>query len=396
MQKKLLVVLLLNLGLISAAFAEVDSISEPEPSTTFFSPTIQPFAPISQPLTTEALTSLQLQELKYGKGFIAIGNISTSITEKIAIKPDTADFSITYITEGSTPNDASNRNATNMKKLNEYLNELGIKDDNLTTVSYRNYEQEKYQTDDNSEQGYVSTFTIQLDIDKNKFLDVVKLLDENQINDIQQDSYHKYYQFKIKGFSDSEDKAKQISQNKYQSIVLKLYKLGMKNISIARYDTEEAKPDSTRVKKYYVSNTIKIKVNNLESIGKIITKAQELKMTVNNDINYSVSESKKNEEIAKYEQTIYSKLAAKAFRLVGQQYQLGVATNLSTDDGDNNNNNNYYLQSSRYGFSGAMINSGQVQNFAADSVEIQLPSEFTMMLTMKGTFEIIQKIKTVQ
>lgn len=363
MKKKLLIALLFNLGVISMSHAN-----------------------IAPNIISPATDTLEFQQLKYGKNAIAVGEINTSVTNIIAVKPDTAEFSVTYVTEGETPNDASNRNAKNMKTFNEYLNQLGISDDNLTTIGYQNYQQEQQHVIDNPAKRYTSTFTVYLDIDNKQFFDVVNVLDQNQINGIRQDNDNKYYLFKIQGTSDSESSAKQLSQQKYQLIVNQLNKLGINNISVASYDTVIASPESETVKKYYVQNTIKIKVNDFTLLGKIIAKAQELKMTVNNDMNYSVSESAKNAVLAKYEQTIYQELAAKATRLLGQQYQLGVPSTLNSTE------NSYDLQPRNYGYNRAMVNVGQSQLFEAQDIDIQAPTEFTISLTMSGTFEIIKHI----
>lgn len=331
---------------------------------------------------------IDYEQLKYGNDRFAIGEINVSVTETITLKPDTATFSITYITEGDTPNDASNRNANNIKKLNDYLMELGINQDNLTTIGYQNYENEKEQPIDNAAKRFSSTFTIHLNIDNEHFFDVVKVLDEHQISDIKLDDSHQFYVFNIQEINESANQAKQRNQQKYQQIVKQLKQLGINEISVAGYDNQMVSSENELVKKYYVQNTQLIKVNNFEQLGKIITKAQELKMMVNNDFNYSVSEKEKNRILEQYEQTMYDKLAAKATRLLGQHYQLGVPTSLAS----NQDNHFYSVQPRDYGYSRTMVNAGQSQMFEAQAVDIQSPSEFTITLTMSGIFEIVMNI----
>lgn len=365
MKIKLIAALLLNLTLVAVLQAE------PLP-----------------PTSNNSAEFLEWQQLKYGNNAIAVGNINTSVTEVIKLKPDTAEFTITYSTEGSTPNDASNRNIAGMKQLNDYLNQLGIKKDDLTTVAYQNYQNEQPQPLSDQAKQYSSTFTINININNNQFLDVVKLLDENNINDIKQDHYNSYYVFNITAIGDSANNAKQQAQAKYQQIANALNKLGQNVISIAAYDNQLISPQTELVKKYYVLNTLKIKVTNFDVLGKIISKAQELKMIVNNDMNYTVSEAEQDRILAQYQQTIYQKLAAKATRLLGQQYQLGVATNLNS----NENSNLYNIQPRNYSYNKRMFNTAQIQNFVADDVDIQSPSEFTISLTMSGNFEIVKTI----
>ncbi|WP_392551509.1 SIMPL domain-containing protein [Orbus wheelerorum] len=365
MKKKLLFVLLLNLGITSVSHAAQSVIAHDDSNNI-----------------------LELQRLKYGNDAIVIGNINTSISETIKIKPDTAEFSITFITEGTTPTIASNSNATGMKMLNEYLNKLGIKNDDLTTVAYQNYENEKQQPTADQAKRYNSTFTVHANMTNDQFFNALKLLDKNNINDIKQNPESKFYIFNIEESSDSIDKAKQLTQQKYQRIINELNKLGISNISIAGYDSKAISDKTELVKKYYVQNTIQIKVADFTLIGKIIAKAQELKMMVNNDMNYQVSDSEKNRVLAQYEQAIYNKLAAKATRLLGQQYQLGFPTNLNSDE----NSNIYSVQARNYGYTQKML-SAQAQNFTEDSIDIQPPSEFSITLTMSGSFEVIKAIK---
>jgi len=365
MKKKLLFILLLNLSI----------------------------APISQaaasPIANDSLVNiLEFQKIKYGNNAIVIGDINTSITETIKLKPDTAEFSISYITEGDTPNDASNRNAADMKKLNDYLKQLGIKNDDLTTIAYQNYENEKQQPLVDKSKRYNSKFTVNANITNDQFFNVIKLLDKNNINDIKQNPDEKFYIFTIEEDSDSADKAKQLTQQKYHLIINELNKLGISDISVAGYDNQVISPKTEMVKKYYVQNTIQIKVNDFALMGKIIAKAQDLKMMVNNDMSYSVSEAEKNRVLALHEQAIYKKLAAKATRLLGQQYQLGVPTNLSSDE----NSNIYSIQPRNYAYTRTMLNAGQAQNFVADKIDIQAPSEFSITLTMSGSFEVLKSV----
>lgn len=53
---------------------------------------------------------LRLNEMKYGEKQVAVGSINVTHLENIRLKPDTAEFSVTYLTEGTTPNAASNQN----------------------------------------------------------------------------------------------------------------------------------------------------------------------------------------------------------------------------------------------------------------------------------------------
>ncbi|WP_392562139.1 SIMPL domain-containing protein [Orbus sturtevantii] len=363
MKKKIASILLLNLSLI-----------------------LIPQAAYSTVPNENLANTLELQRLKYGNNAVVIGDINTSITETIKLKPDTAEFSITYITEGSSPNDASNRNTANMKALNQYLNQLGIKNEDLTTIAYQNYEHEQQQPIADKSKRYNSKFAVNVNMTNKQFFDAVKLFDKNNIDDIKQRVDNNAYIFSLEANGDSADQAKQLAQQKYQLIINELAKLGINDISVASYDNQVISPKTETVKKYYVRNTLQVKVNNFDLIGKIIVKAQELKMTVNNDISYNVSELEKNRILAQYEQSIYDKLTAKAARLLGKQYQLGVPTHLNSDE----NSHIYSIQPRNYSYSQKVLNAGQAQSFIADSVDIQPPSEFSITLTMSGSFEIVK------
>lgn len=374
MNKILLLSILINLGIASASYAQSPSINNNI---------------IEQQLV--------LDQLKYGTNYISIGNISVHIIEKVKLSPDTAEFSITYLTEGSTPNEASNRNASNMKKLVEYLNELGITEKDLTTLSYQNYEKIQQQPIANVEGGLnKTTLTAHVSIEKNKFFDALKLLEDNGIYDLKHvSSYDGIYQFKMTEIGNDADTTKKLAQDKFKTLESLLKKLNIQKLTIEEYRNDKIDPGTETIKKYYVKNTVKIKVTHFDHLGKIIAQAQELKMTVNNDINYSVSNEAKNSIIQSYESGILAKLTAKAERLLGSnqsRYQLGVP--MSLNSGENDSSDSYRPR--HYAYSESVVNAGQTQLFSADNVEIQPPSEYELTLSMSGTFEIVKPVATVK
>lgn len=359
MRKKLLLILLLQLGVISMGYAKNEDSSAED---------------------------IKLQQLKYGTNLISVGNINTSINEKIIVKPDTATFSVTYLAQGSIPNEASNENTKVMKQLTDYLTKLGIPQKNLTTIEYRSFEQESQQPIKDENQKYRSTFKIKSDIQDKIFFDVVAILDKHHIDNITQDNYN-HYHFEIQQIADTAEQAKQQTQKEYQQISEKLKSIGVDNFTITAYDNEKITSGREIVKKYFVTNTLSIKVNDFSLLNKIIGKAQDLKMRVNNDINYSVSNEKKDQIIQENEQNIYKKLVARATRLLGEQYELGYATFLQSTE-----NHNFYNRPIHYPRADMMLASADMDT-SDHSVDIQPPSEFEIDLTMNGTFEILKKIK---
>lgn len=333
-------------------------------------------------------STIELSKLKYGEKKIAVGSISVNSAKKIKIKPDIAQFSITYTTEGTTPNDASNRNVENMKNLKTFMSSLGIKDGDITTINYNNYQRtiSKQVTDKKSL--YQTELGVSFMIPKDNFYNTINMLEENGVSNIYQDKNTKLYNFTILKTDDSEEKTKDFVQNSYKKIESSLKKLGAHEIVIIKYETKEATSKFENVNRYFVSNTILIKTSNFDSLGKVISKAQELKMTINNDMVYSVSDEQKNRILSDNEATMFEELEKKANRtLTNKKYSIGapVSINLQFFDYSNQPRYRYYD-----GISNSLAN--QKQTIVAQDVSIETPSEFEITLSILGTFEIVQDI----
>lgn len=332
---------------------------------------------------------IELNKLKYGEQKVAVGSVSVTATKKIKIKPDTAQFSITYITEGATPNEASNRNVENMKKLKTFMSSLNIKDDDITTINYNNYQNTVSRQITDKKQLFQTELGVSFMIPKDNFYNVINMLEENGVSNIYQDTNTKLYNFTILKIDDSESKTKNSVQDSYKKIESSLRKFGAHEIVIVKYETKETTNKYENIKRYFVSNTIQIKTSNFDNLGKVISKAQELKMTVNNDITYSVSDKQKDNILDKNEATLFEQLEKKASRtLTSKKYSLGapVSINLQMND--------FFIQP-RYQYDNNKIfnNAGdQQQRIEANDVSIETPSEFEINLSVFGTFEIIQDI----
>jgi uncharacterized protein YggE len=328
----------------------------------------------------------QQNELKYGSKQISVGSISATYSENVKLYPDTAEFSITYLTEGATPNNASNRNIKNMGEFQKYLKSLGLKESDITTTDYRNYENSFY--NDEEQELFKSILTITFNMERDKFYNIIKLLEKNGVTNLQKDEYKGYYYFTIDSVNSSESEARKSVQERFENIEKLLKSNSVSNIDIQKYNTEIADKERENIKKYFVSNTIKIKTVNFDNIGKIFTKAQELKMNINNDLLYTVSEQKKEKIIAEHESKLFAKLQEKATRLLGGSgYSLGVPSNLEIGD----SNIDYYKPT--YYRESLVRNSGQVQTQEASQVSINPPSEYDTKLTISGSFDIVQDVK---
>lgn len=329
-------------------------------------------------------TSIEWQQLKYGKDLIAVGNINVNIDEKVKFKPDIAEFTISYSSEANSFGEASNQNAAHMKKFNQFLVDSGIKQNDLTTISYRNYEREIDQPIDNQSKLYRASYLIHLNIDQKQFFKAIELLDQHNIHNVTQENDQKYYVFEIEQFANSREAAKQLVQQHYQSIANELNKLDKASIVVTAYDNQEASPQTTKVKKYYVENTLQIKVKQFDLISKIMTEAQKMDIKVNDDLTYTISDEAIEQLLQQHEQMLYTKLADKAKRLLGKDYQLGVAKNL-----------NYSRQSYVYETKPvlyARLSQASSDSYNDEMIDIKTPAESEATLSMGGSFEILRKV----
>lgn len=365
MKRKIILILLLN---ISAIFSSEAKYNELNVSNSY----------------------LELQQLKYGKNLIPVGEINSSIFDNIKLKPDTVEFSITLETEGTTPTEASDLNVKTMKKLKSYLSTLNITDDNLVTIDYKNSDKTIEKEDDQENTNYQATLNVVLTIDNNdSFINLNKTLDKYNINNIspfENDKLTNYYLFQIVSVGNSESKTKEDLYQKYTSITNELKKMGLTNFSIKSSSVSQIDTDTINEQRYFVNNTLKIKINKLDLIGKIIAKAQELKMQVNNDISYSVSPEAIQTEVKKHETLLLNQLTSKVERLVAQKYVVGAPISLEFQA--------RYPEAlyERNNFrSNRMMSAMASMNYS--DVDIYTPPEYEITLTLSGSFETLKKVE---
>ncbi|MDR2100367.1 MAG: SIMPL domain-containing protein [Campylobacteraceae bacterium] len=333
-----------------------------------------------------------INKLKYGQNHIAVGTIAdVQYEEKITFKPDIAEFSITYLTEGSSPNNASNRNVKNMDELKKYLQTLGVKEKDISTVEYRNYQQNVLEPIDEKSKKFTTKLTVLIKTPQENLYNIIELLEKNGIDNLEKYNYNdeNLYHFTIEITAQSENTAKKNTQIIFEKISKDLENSGITHIDIKKYETAQASEDEQKTKKYFVSNTIKIKTSNFDNIGKIFTKAQELKMTINNDLHYSVSDEQRQKVQNEIEGKLFEKLYEKAKRLIGKNgFSLGAPTNISIQSPYAN-----YNEYSRFR-KDAVLNSAQLlQTQEASEVSINPPSEYETILIIHGSFDILQEIK---
>lgn len=347
------------------------------------------------------------KEIKqYGTDKLVVGQLSNiSVTEIIKTTPDIAEFSVTYLTSGSTAAESSDKNAKNMEKLKEYLKTLGIQKSDLETLNYRNYssseseivqvgpKKEEYEVVQNVEVYMpVNLFYQVLDILEMYGIDTLDTMNSNSGSDLS-----RLYVFKMIEKNNNKDEARRQMEMKFNTIKSKLEELGIKTPEITYYSND--KKDFTKTEKkikktYFVENTLKLKVRNFENLGKIISKSEELNMRISSEINYSLSDEKQDQVMKEKEKEIFEKLLSKVDRILNvSKYSSGDPVILSFNENGINfrpNNLNY------------SINSNYVNNFSVKSydqnesngtseVVIQTPSEYEITLTLSGNFDILKK-----
>ncbi|MDR1976131.1 MAG: hypothetical protein LBQ18_04000, partial [Campylobacteraceae bacterium] len=127
-------------------------------------------------------------------------------------------------------------------------------------------------------------------------------------------------------------------------------------------------------------------------IGKIYAKAQELKMNVNNDLVYFVSDEKRQKALADYEGGLFEKLQKKAQRLIGdKEYSLGAVSNISvTSLASDNSRYSYRSYNQEY-----LTNSANsiTQTQAAQDVDINPPSAHEITIKISAGFDIVSGVK---
>ncbi|MDR2790776.1 MAG: SIMPL domain-containing protein [Campylobacteraceae bacterium] len=330
-----------------------------------------------------------INRLKYGQNHISVGTISVQYEENVNFTPDTAEFSITYLTEGTTPNNASNRNIKNMDELKKYLKTLGVKESEINTVGYSNYQQSIYEMLD--EKLYATKLTVIIKVPQENIYNIIELLEKNGIDNLKKDGYtanEELYYFTITAKAASENTAKKNAQEIFEKISKTLKNSGVAHIDIKEYETAQNSKETKEVKKYFVSNTIKIKTSNFDNIGKIFTKAQELKMTINDNLHYGISDAQREKVAKEVEGRLFEKLQEKAKRVINKSgFSLGAASNVHVKDPYTGNDDYYY----RNGRNSVYAQAFQVQN--AQEVDINPPSEYSAKFVINGSFDIIQEIK---
>ena len=338
----------------------------------------------------------KVEQLIYGKNLIPVGEIEASVTDSIKLKPNTVEFSVTLDTEASTLDEASNINAKTMKEFKDYLATLNIRDNNLTTTDYGSYIQNNYEEVSEEDALYKATLTLSININDNeKFLELNKLLDKYNINNVQQiynSETNNEFSFSIFENAVTANKAKDMVYQKYTTITNELKNLQLDNFSITKSNTERTSPKKIDKKQHHVYNSVQIKINKLDAVEKIIAKAQELKIKVNNDIFYSVSPDAIERAINDRERLLLNKLISKAERLLTKEYMVGDPKYLDMRKAD------YEQQSPKrrerfYGAMNMAMAPGS-DDEATNKINIYAPPELEIQLTLSGKFETLKKIKT--
>ncbi len=347
-----------------------------------------------------------IKVLQYGKDKMVIGSISgLSITETIKTTPDTAEFTVEKKTEGTSLSEVSSKNATAMAKLKKYMLSLGVKESDLTTVSYRTDSKKETKTEKigESKRTYVAKQSVQIKMKPDDFYNVSDILGEYNIDDLELETQETTngvatYKFDIEEKNNiSVENVKEQMKMKYKNIKDKLSKIGINETLITYFNNDvkyEEQTKSTEVINYTVTNVLKIKVKDFSNIGKIISKGQELKMGINNDLSYSLSDEKRDKLMEEKETGLLNKLTEKAMRLLSKsKYIIGDPMNIST-----NQDYNFYVrpQNVSYGnYYSRNIDSVGIKNSsnANNALQIETPSEYEFSVTLSASFDVLKDVK---
>jgi len=147
-------------------------------------------------------------------------------------------------------------------------------------------------------------------------------------------------------------------------------KINEADVSVLSYNYQD--PEATEdTNKYSTAATILVQNVNFNDFGKILTKAYELKMTVNKDISYSISDKLMDDVKAKYEKTALEKLTEKANRVLSSK--------------------NYYVDPSSIQLTTNTDYYNYNETPVYDLKENLLPSGFKLVFYMYATFSTIRK-----
>lgn len=337
---------------------------------------------------------LELEKSKYGNGLVPVGTIDVKHIEMITLKPDVINFSVTVYSEGLTLTEASEINDKKIKEFKDYLIKLGLSDKSLTSVGYDNQEKEEivYKKVAGIERQYKARYSIFISIEDNdSFMKVKEVLGQHNIYELVGESQtpnSDSYNFIINAIANSEKEADKKARDIYYAIVEKLNKLNLDTTSIAATDVSAYSPDGLKEKHQTITHRLAISTDKIDEIGKIIGKAQELDIIVNNDARYDVSTKAKQKAIEDVEPLLLQKLEDKATSFLSKKYILGAPTRIDITDLAivEKLNNNYSFEDR-----GSMRMGIGMDRYLKKGVDISIQSEQKMQLIITGTFEMLKQ-----
>ena len=337
---------------------------------------------------------LELEKSKYGNGLVPVGTIDVKHLEIIRLKPDVVNFSVTVNSEGLTLTEASEINDKKIKEFKDYLIKLGLSDKSLTSVGYDNQEKEEivYKKVVGIERQYKARYSIFISIEDNdSFMKVKEVLGQHNIYELVGESQtpnSDSYNFIINAIANSEKEADKKARDIYYAIVEKLNKLNLDTTSIAATDVSAYSPDGLKEKHQTITHRLAISTDKIDEIGKIIGKAQELDIIVNNDARYDVSTKAKQKAIEDVEPLLLQKLEDKATSFLSKKYVLGVPTRIDITDLAivEKLNNNYSFEDR-----GSIRMGIGMDRYLKKGVDISIQSEQKMQLIITGSFEMLKQ-----
>lgn len=348
-------------------------------------------------------TNKEIQEfnqLKYGPDYLVTTTLPVTISETVKLQPDMVTFSVKLLTESDEAKTAFESNAQKMTQFRQFLTELKIKDDQIKTLSYRNYEQlteKKIPATDKTR--YRSTLIVTSQFESKQFFDVVSILEnyDVDVSNLKSSSTNTYI-FTIAELNESDELAKSKVKERFAAISEKLRELGIKQIIIGDYknDTIYAQDKIEHVKKYFVDNTLQIKLYDFDLIGKILMKLLDLDMTMNNDMVYSLSEAYKDKIIQQHQAIMFKKMLDQAETYLGNNQNGYLVGNLISFQPNLDNIPATLTPRANYAVNqevlGAMDRMKMQKSVELDLNKIiQAPAEYDVILRMSGVFEVLKQ-----
>ncbi|GEM_PF-5681970 len=340
-------------------------------------------------------SEVALSRLKYGGQALKVGQFETSVTKKLKLTPDTVEFSVTHVSEGLTPEEASEQNREKMGEFRSFLATLGVGEKDVTTLGFDNYQSSRYRENRDEKEIFETRVGVNFRLEGKKFYDALKLLKASGIENAKKNRNYEFYEFNITKRGESKDETALEAEKVFKQLEAGLEKLGALNLEISEFETKKLSKNGKNIKIYNIRDTIKIKTKNFTILGKILQKANLLNMNLNGDMFYTVSDEQVASLLAANEALLLDEAAQKARRILGKDYVLGVVTHINYRSDDLTGvkfRANGQVQQNRVMAKMSLANAAVSDDFVESVPQINTPEEFELNVWLNVNFEITKRL----